>query len=321
MTDTPRLAHNAALCAEFVQRHKVAARYPKLSEQLPLLPLELEALVTHGYNPSIARQGEGLLMAYRHHAGTLATKLALAEVTFGGRVQSNRALDFGYEPASAEDPKLFTWKDATWICWVESTWPHFPVTSVVKYGRLEGNRLVAQHQIQPPNPTPIEKNHVPLVADGVLHVIYHSEPEQIVFALEDGKVAKEYRAPAPLWPYGAIRGGTVPLPYDGALLRFFHSGVDKEWGAQWPRRYFVGAMLMEAIPPFAPKAVSVKPIAYGSELDDLKVSQRPGHHKQAVVFPGGAVLHNGEVLLSLGVNDSACALARVKPESIEWRKL
>ena len=64
--------------------------------------------------------------------------------------------------------------------------------------------------------------------------------------------------------------------------------------------------------------VSRKPILYGSEIDDLKVEQRKAcvHWKANVVFPGGAVARDGYWLLSVGVNDSACVIAKVKPETL-----
>jgi len=315
----PRNLHNADLCNAFIQTQKITCRYPKVTTQLPVLPLERQNLVAYGYNPSIVRKNEGLLMAYRFHPEDASvTRLALAEVTFGGRVQSDRSIDLSSssDSLSHEDPKLFNWQGQTWLVWVESTWPDTPLRSVVKFGMLEGNKVVKAFEIIPPNPKPMEKNLVPIPYDSRLFFIYESEPEQTVLEIAAGAVVNKFCSPAPFWPYGSIRGGSSPIRYQGKLLRFFHSGVDKEWGANWPRRYFIGACLMEPKPPFAVVAVSSKPVVYGSEICDLKVSERPKHYKPNVVFPGGAVEYKSEFLLAAGLNDSQCAILRIKPAQL-----
>lgn len=320
MTQSPRISYNAELAAVFVQQHRITSRYPKVTSQLPVLPLELRSLVAGGYNPSIVRQGEGLLMAYRYHEEqSHSTKLALAEVTMGGSVQSNRLIEFDGDPLSREDPKLFAWQNAIWMAWVESAWPTQPVSSVVKYGRLEGSRLVQSFQVRPPNPKPIEKNLVPLTHEGKLYFIYESQPEQKILEVSDGTVGNQLASPPAFWPYGDVRGGSSPIPYRGQLLRFFHSGVDKEWGQTWPRRYFLGAVMMDAKPPFSVRQISSKPIAMGSEVCDVRVSQRPFHYKSNVIFPGGAVEYNGEWLVACGVNDSQCTVLKVKEGQLNFK--
>ncbi len=314
-----RIKHNSDLATQFIAAHQVSSRYPRVTEQVDCLPIEPGKLVRHGYNPSIIEDGDGLLMAYRYHDGnTLATKLALAELGFDGKVLSNRTLEVPADGAvSVEDQKLFRWNDAVWMEWVQSTWPNFPVSSVVKYGRLDGNKVVNVHQIEPPSPKTVEKNIVPMPDGDTLSFIYECEPEQVIFTIHDDGVCHVSRYAGSSWPYGQIRGGTVPLEHEGKLLRFFHSGLDNEFGAQ-RRRYFLGALLMEPDPPFAVVAVGKKPIAYGSELDNLKSAERSKcvQYKRNVVFPGGAVARNGEFLVSVGVNDSACAILRIKPEQL-----
>ncbi len=66
-------------------------------------------------------------------------------------------------------------------------------------------------------------------------------------------------------------------------------------------------------PPFDALRMSKEPIIYGSEDDDLSVTERAtcAHRKPKVAFPMGAVRNSDEVLLSLGINDCACAVARI----------
>ena len=315
----PRIRHNADLTQALIARLKVTARYPRVTEQVPALPLDVAKLVKWAYNPSIIEHDGCLLMAYRYHDGdTLATKLALAQVSFEGEVISNRTLEMGNGNISVEDPKLFLMDGDIWICWVQSTWPNVPVASVVKYGRLDGNKVVNVHQPTPPQPKAIEKNWCPVVTErGELYFIYEAEPKQIVFRVDNDTITETLTAPAPAWCYGVIRGGTPPVPYKGKLLRFFHSGLDNEFDG-WRRRYFVGACLMDPVAPFAPVAVSSRPIVFGSEVDGLLREDRSKcrQYKGRVVFPGGAVERHGEFILAVGINDSACALLRISPESL-----
>lgn len=315
----PRIRHNADLTQALISRLKVTARFPRVTDQVPVVPIETGKLVKYGYNASILEHDNCLLMAYRYHDGdTLATKLALSQVSFEGEVISNRTLEMGNGNISVEDPKLFLMDGDIWICWIQSTWPNVPVASVVKYGRLDGNKVVQVHQPTPPSPKTIEKNWCPIVTgDGTLYFIYESEPKQIVFKIDGDNITETLTGPTPGWCYGVIRGGTPPIPYKGKLLRFFHSGLDNEFDA-WRRRYFVGACLMDSEPPFAVVSVSSRPILFGSEVDMLLREDRSKcpQYKTRVVFPGGAVERHGEFLLSIGVNDSACAIVKISPDRL-----
>lgn len=317
----PRLEHNSKLSQEFITKLAVRGRYPSVLDQSASLPLELTKLVRFAYNPSILEDLGCLLMAYRYHDGdTLSTKLALAQVAFDGKVLSNRTLEFPDNSGSVEDPKLFRMGDAVWICWVYSSWPVRPVNAVVRYGRLEGNKIVNIHQIEPKTPKTIEKNIVPFMCGTSLFCIYESEPEQVVYELREGKVVSEFRSPSPIWAYGPVRGGAPPVEYQGKLLRFFHSGMDNEWSG-WRRRYFLGACVLDSAPPFTVQAISSRPVVYGSEIDPLNASDRSQcqQYKPRVVFPGGALEKDGQFLVSVGVNDSACSILKITESQLNFK--
>lgn len=315
----PRIKHNSDLCAEFIAKNKVTSRYPKVTDQVEVIPLELDKLVRFAYNPSIIGCGDHLLMAYRYHDGdTLATKLGLAEVAFDGKVISNRTLDTGNNEFSHEDPRLFRAKNKVMICWVESTWPNYPLLSSVKYGEIEDNKIVHVHQPTLNFPKKIEKNWVPMTTEeGLVRFIYESDPIQVIFEIIDGKICHELLSDPLFWPYGAVRGGTVPMPYGDKLLRFFHSSLDNEFPPQI-RRYYVGAVLMEDKPPFKMVQISRRPILYGSEIDNLSSEARRQcrQYKRQVVFPAGAGPGSDCLFLSVGVNDSACALLKIRPDQL-----
>jgi hypothetical protein len=307
--ESPSFKHNHDLAAAYIAKSGVLSRYPKVSEQLECLPLDTSKLYPFGYNPSIADHGGEIVMVYRYHSDkTLSTKLAIHSPPAG----SNRSL--GIPGKSLEDPRLWLSGNKLCLSWVESDWPSVPPHAVVKCGEFSSGEVV--NVVQPPfghnDWSGIEKNWVPFEHAGAPVFIYQCHPSHRVSGHET-----VWETAGPRWPYGDIRGGTPPVEYEGKLLRFFHSRLDNEWIP--PRhRYFVGAYLMEPEPPFAVVRVSRRPILYGSEVDSLTPDQRKAciHWKTKVVFPGGVVVRDGHWLLSVGVNDSACAIVKVKPENL-----
>ena len=189
---------------------------------------------------------------------------------------------------------------------------------VMKYSRLEDWQPVRIYQtvVGSNNWAATEKNWVYFESDENLFCIYASYPEQIVLHTQGNIVINEHVTKQPRWPYGNVRGGAI-VPYEDKFLRIFHSSPDNELGPV-KRRYVVGALLMQAKPPFEVLAISKKPIIYGSEVDMLKPADRKGihHHKPNVVFPCGVVLHDNRIVVSIGVNDSACALVKLKFEDL-----
>lgn len=308
--NAPRIIHNRELCAAYVKTSGVHSRYPKVSEQIETLPLETGKLHPHGYNPSIIDRGK-ILMVYRFHSGGLATKLSLAELDDFGKVESDIALEI--EGKSIEDAKWFELGGLAFLSWVESMYPD-TLASVVKYSPFGHSSFYSTPQqpaIGENDGTTTQKNWVFFEFRSRICVLYQCSPTHQIFDLESKAV---YETPAPRWPYGTIKGGTPPVEYEGKLLRFFHATLDNELTPN-RRRYYIGAYLMEPEPPFAVVRVSRKPIIYGSEVCDVK--QRDCfHYKQNVVFPSGIVVRDGYWIVSLGVNDCQCVIAKVKPENL-----
>ncbi len=310
----PRLKHNRDLSAKYLSDNGIYARWPRVSKQCEFAPLDLSAIPKHAYNPSIIDHNGMTLMAYRFHEGTLATRLGVAHINDAGKVLNNRVLNIA--GASCEDPKLFSFGGKVGMSWVDSTWPQSPPTSVVRFGAFKDGTI---GDFQTPNigrndGSTLEKNWVLFEHQDSLFCIHRCSPQHIYQRDRNAWTRLLPEVQSPRWPYGEIRGGTVPIPHEGKLLRFFHSALDNEYGPQ-PRRYFVGAYLMESTPPFKVVRVSKRPILFGSELCDIPVSDRKGiiQYKVNVVFPGGAVARKDHWLLAIGINDSACALARITP--------
>lgn len=319
------LEHNQKLLADYMATSKVYSRYPKVSEQLPCLPLDASPLPKFSYNPSIIRAEGDLWMTYRYHfAGDYRTRLGIARVGQDGRI--DRVQDLPIEGHSVEDARLFAYHMEPWISWVESKWEgalNSP-KSVVKFAKVElphNDNVMARvwkiGRIYQPDFanndwSVIQKNWC-FFEDGKekFMCIYRPQPEQIVVNFSGDKAITQWNTKSPRWPYGEIRGGNI-VPHDGKLLRFFHSRTNQGIGAV-ENRYYVGAALMEPEPPFATIAVSRKPILYGSELPGGNGAR---NWKSNVVYPCGAIKDGDGFILAVGINDSACALVKIKPSQL-----
>lgn len=315
--DPPRLKHNRQLCDSYIAASGIKHRYPKVSEQVETLPLERWKLKPNGYNPTIIDSGGSMLMAYRYHEQELTTKLAVARVNDDGDVLNAWELPI-YGAESAEDPKWFMQGKMLCLSWVQSKFPR-DISAIVKYGNFSETFIghIVQARVGRNDWTAIEKNWVFWGDEDSTFCLYQCSPSHKVFCLEGTEIMATFETESPTWPYGAIRGGTSPIAYEGKLLRFFHSQLRLE--PSEPRhRYFVGAYLMEPQPPFKVLAQSRHPIVYASELHDLG-GQPSGpcfHFKPNVVFPGGAVVRDGYWLLALGINDCQCTIAKITPQQL-----
>ena len=306
----PRIVYNKLLLDSFLAHHKIVSQWPPVVEQAECVIVR--GIFSGGYNPSLIRFRGQLVMAYRFRRGTMRSGyLAIAELDERFRVTSNQELAIQDEKRALEDPRLFEFQGGLCLSYVSFALPKFS-SAVVKYVELStparwraSAPVEHQYMVRGAN----EKNHVPFPVGDRLHIIYRGNPRQIIFTA--GEPA-DLVTPALRWPYGEIRGGTTPMAYDGKLLKFFHSSLRNEM-PPLARRYYVGAMLMEPEPPFQMLAVSRRPILRGSEVggDDTAI-----HFKKNVVFPAGCVEKDGVFHLSIGINDSQSAIAKIKPEDL-----
>lgn len=320
-----RVIHNETAALKFLKAHNIKAAVPPVHRQRAFVSLNRKGLSPFGYNPCIIMHKGSMLMAYRWHAsGDLSTRLAMAELDEQFNPVVNSRIHIANERNSGEDPRLFTFGGELYCAFVSSTWPVQPPKSVVRYGKL-GQRNGQWHidswvqlDYGKNNGTAMEKNWLFFEHEGKLYCIYHNHPKQLVLQIDGDKVVAEHESETPHWPWGGLHAGTPPVPYGGRLLRFFHSRLDNE---RYPvkHRYYVGAALMEATPPFKILTISQKPIFKGSEADEMTELERPAcfHHKANVAFPGGCVVTRDTILLSLGINDAACAIAKLTATDLQ----
>lgn len=316
----PHVAHNAALLKTFLDERGIKSQWPPVSEQAETYVIA--GLPPGAYNPSLIRFRGRLVMAYRYHGDTAKTTIGIAELGEDLKVISVETPDLNEdEGMSLEDPRLFIFKGELWMNYVVSTWPNFPSSQSrnIKLSKPDHWRVSDKDTYWLPDRQTLEKNHVPFVHDEVLHLIWKSclydsdagekDRWQVIYTPED---KREMKTPALRWPYGEIHGGTTPLPFDGKLISFFHSKILNDMPPT-PWRYYVGCVVRRAIPPFDMLAVSKRPILIGSEVGGDEARH---HFKKNVVFSAGAVEHEGSFIVSVGVNDSQCAVVKLTEKDL-----
>jgi predicted GH43/DUF377 family glycosyl hydrolase len=154
----------------------------------------------------------------------------------------------------------------------------------------------------------MEKNHVFWSQDGKLYCLYGAVPEQTVLEVEGDTVVAEHKSPTPTWNFGRIRGDVI-LPYDGKLLRIFHSRID------FPMRkfrYHIGAAYLSATAPFQTLSVTKAPIFSGDEVRPKTLH----NSKHNVVFTCGAEITGGDIVLPVSFNDDQTLITRIPIKSL-----
>jgi len=315
----PRAIRNKTALDKYLSDNKITSLFPAIENQH--FCYKVAGIAPGAYNPSIIRFRGRLVMVFRFHETTLKTKLGIVELDEKFNVVSGEALQLDEdETLSTEDPRLFIWKGELWLSYVLSTWPNFP-SSQVKICRLykpDRWRFSDKDQYFLPDRQTMEKNHLPIIHDDVFNIVYRSNqpqegnPSDLSQIIYSPFEKREMKTPALRWAYGEIRGGTVPLPYDGKLISFFHSSLSNDMPPN-RQRYYCACVLRKAEPPFQMLSVSKKPILYGSEAggDETRF-----HHKKNVVIPYGAIEHEGGWLVSVGQNDSAALLVKIAPKDL-----
>lgn len=316
MTEAPatpiRVQHNENLAKQFYAQSGIESTVPPVHEQLESVVVNRRAIQGYAYNGSIVKHKGRIFLSFRYHAEPgPTTRLGIAELDNDFNVRRNERIQFNPQAVSVEDPHFFVFRDELYISYVESMFPGKPL-SVVKYGLLvEGSPWkvvdVQQPKIGKNDGTTMEKNFVFWEHATNLQCLYR---QHTIYSLAL-ELPWQILTP-PHWPYGEPRGGCI-VPWNGKLLRFFHSSHDFE-PRPMVRRYFCGACIMEPNPPFQVTAISKKPILTGSEVCSLTPEERQkcGHYKQGVVFPGGCLTTDSGWILSVGVNDSSIVLVKIK---------
>lgn len=306
---------------------------PSLYEQVPATQINPAKLIPSPrcWNPGMFRHAGKLWMSYRYHldepGGRCATAIQqINEKTLQPIGRGQRILFPGDSGTQHyEDARLFVYRGEPHISLTEMTGyqPGVDYFCQVKYARLilRSGRWSAKEYCIPKfglnSGTAKEKNWIFFESGKRLFFIYQDSAEHVICLVERDRIIEEFRTPAAIWPWGEIRGGTPPIEMAGKLYCVFHSSIPTEDAPHYVR-YYAGVYCMEAKPPFRILSISRRPLMVGSEADGHRVDPRYVEGwKPYVVFPGGIVADGKDQLVSVGVNDWACAVVRLRLRDIE----
>jgi predicted GH43/DUF377 family glycosyl hydrolase len=277
------------------------------------------------------RYKDRLYLSYRYHLkannGRCATAICeLDAKTFQPKGRSQQLMLSG--PTGTEhheDARLFMFDGEPHVSYTEMRGyrPGVDYTCVMKYARLrlKGGKWEVAKVFHPQygrnDGRSKEKNWVFFETPDGLHAVYSGNPQHVVLRLKGERVEEVFETPGPVWNFGAVRGGTTPVRQsDGSFLTIFHSSVHTEAPPHFVR-YYGAAYTFEGKPPFAPLRISTRPLMVGSEADGHRVDPRYVEGwKPYVVFPCGLVPDGNDWLVSLGINDWQCAVARVRGDGL-----
>ena len=323
---SPTIEHNHKLSQAYIKANGSPPRYSPVRSQVELLPLDQSKLPKGAYNPSIGKDVTGRLwMTYRYHPKPdFRTAIGIATIRNAGELSCVQDLLTGEN--SYEDARMFSFRGEPWMSWVEAKNDGGKFKSVLKYAQMDcphndkadlrrwQTGRVYQVNAGGNDWSSIQKNWCFFESDENLFCVFAScsgTGEQVVFQVHGDKVVNEYRTPGVRWPYGQIRGGNAVLR-GGKLLRVFHSSTGT--GIGFPeKRYYVGILTMEPKPPFTVFSVGRRPVIYASELPKSDVH----HFKPNIAFPTGLMVDGENIIIALGVNDAACAFARIYPNQFQ----
>lgn len=167
----------------------------------------------------------------------------------------------------------------------------------------------------------IEKNWMLFESEGV-YAVYSVAPHRVLKAhldadddilLEDTASTDWATGPLP-GRIGELRGGTPPVAVDGCFHAFCHSVCDTPAGY----KYTPSAYVFSAQAPFIPLRRPKTALPLPNERAGRNILPRLNPGVGEVVYPCGAVFEktSRSWLISYGVNDERCAIARLSQESL-----
>lgn len=170
------------------------------------------------------------------------------------------------------------------------------------------------------NRRPIEKNWAPFNVDGKVYFTYRSRPHVVLEVDFDDAAEKLVAEPAYQSgfatsyeaTYGILRGGAQPVRDGDSFLVLCHSSFVGVVG----RTYRAALMRFEAKPPFVVTHLSTIPFDLPNESGTELLFERLNEVGD-VIYPCGLVPDGDDWVVSYGINDERCAVARVSRAAIE----
>ena len=302
--------------------------------ELPYPPIEaLESFVrrvdssslsfgNRHYNGSIARHAGKIYMAYRVESFRAVSSVGLCEMDEGFNVLRDRLLEPpSLEPSlQLEDPHMAS-VGGELVCFTGAFVRDFPQSCRQRLFTLDPQSLSILSETpvsygRNAEPGGVEKNWTPFeLPDGRLGMVYRQKPRTLArLADMEGWITQDAAlAPAE----SSLSGRTGPLRISpGLYLEFVGGHVRIPGRASRGTRYWFGALVFEAKPPFSVLGSTREPLVWASEASPTIRSPLNGAGHPVCILPEGAMLDGHSVLVSCGVNDSYIAILRFNVEEL-----
>jgi predicted GH43/DUF377 family glycosyl hydrolase len=282
-----------------------------LPEFIGMIPAGSLNPACRNFNGSIARYGSRLLLAYRSEAYSSINTVWIAELNSEYGVIGTFKVEIPEEPCvHYEDPRLSVVGVSLYLIFAHVKFG-MPNTCKQRMFRL------GQSTLQPVDEIPLpfgnaengnaEKNWLPFeLPNGRMGLVYSQRPHLVI---EVDSSTGHHTPGVRAFSFGkSMNGRTPPIRIgEGYYLSFFGGHVKHEFRGA---RYFVGAQLFRAGPPYDVLMATRVPLAWGSECSPTIFSARPGSGHPCCLFPAGIVREGEDLIVSAGVNDSYIALLR-----------
>lgn len=267
--------------------------------------------ITNHFNPAWIEFKGKRIMVYRMECVPFCThtRLGICEVddNYEPVKETNKLLELhsdlrgfgkGYH---VEDPRLFIHNDTLYLSYTDGY--------QMAQATIDPHTLTASDSfyIKKPAKDRTEKNWTFFSDKGKIMGVYTICPH-VIFEMNNDNFSTAYETEwSHAWRWGELRGGTSPVLTDSGYLSFFHSAVDFKNG----RQYHMGAYLFEKEPPYAPIAITKRPLLSGETVP--KEIPRLSN-KIFVVFPGGVIRDGNGWQVAFGYNDYQCRYVKVTDE-------
>ena len=301
----------------FSHPYEVDLPHPAI-EELPSFVKRIDsAELTHGvrhYNGSIAMHDGRIFMAYRVESYRAVSRVAVCELGEDFGVLRDALL----EPAvprpdtQIEDPHLASVGGKLMVV-LSNVVRDFPSTCTQRVFTVCPQGLRIECEVEAPFGSGIEKNWTPFeLPNGGLGLVYKQRPRMVIeVATKAGHTSPEVACGV---EGSSLSGRTGPLRLpNGLFLEFVGGHVPIPGRATRKTRYWFGALLFEAKPPFRVVASTKEPLVWASEASPTTLGPLPGGGHPVCILPAGAIFEGDEkesVLVSCGVNDSYIAMLR-----------
>jgi hypothetical protein len=193
-----------------------------------------------------------------------------------------------YNNKHVEDPRVILHKGNLFVCYTDGY--------NVGIAKLDSEfNTIFSHYLKKPDYIKFEggdgreKNWLPISMGDTIHLWYGDNPRTFLVYKDTGtslefhsSIKTEQRIKS---AFGGIRGGCSPIPYDDETqIWFFHT--------IFQNKYRIGAYLTKG-------------------LDVISITPNPILTGDHIVFPCGAIQHDGDFYISMGIQDKDIGILKI----------